>query len=257
MREALEAILHEAGEMILEASRIKETVSAKEGPANFVTKYDVAVQRFLQEKLLALRPQAHFMGEEDDARDDVLHGEAFIVDPIDGTTNFIKGWNTSAISVALLRDGVVVLAATYDPYRREFFFAELGKGAACNGQPIHVSGEDLASSLVCFGSSPYYPEVRERTFRLGMTLMEYAVDIRRGGSGVIDLCEVARGSAGLFFERKLSPWDYAACSLLITEAGGRISQMDGTPLVFDRPCSVLAGSPQAYEDFFAHGLDKI
>lgn len=257
MREALEAILREAGEKILAASQIKETVTAKEGPANFVTKYDVAVQALLRQRLLELRPQAHFLGEEEDARDDVLHNEAFIVDPIDGTTNFIKGWNASAISVAMLQDGVVVVAATFDPYRQEFFYAEKGKGTTCNGVPVHVSGEALSQSLVCFGSAPYYPEVREKTFRLGMALMEHAVDVRRCGSAVIDLCEIARGAAGLFFEWKLSPWDYAACSLLITEAGGQITQMDGSPLVFDRPCSVLAGTRQACADFFAKGLDNL
>ena len=257
MKEQLEALLREAGEIILTASEIRSKVSEKEGPANFVTTYDVAVQKLLKERLLALCPQAHFVGEEEDAREDVLHDEAFIVDPIDGTTNFIKGWNTSAISVAMLRDGVVVLAAVYDPYRNEFFYAERGKGAFCNSVPVHVSDEDLAHSLVCLGTAPYYPEVRERTFALAKELLRHAVDLRRCGSAVIDLCQLVRGSAGLFFEWKLSPWDYAACSLLVTEAGGVITQMDGSPLTFDRPCSVLAGTPQAHADFFAQGLDRI
>ena len=257
MREALKAILQEAGTQILEASRIKDTVSAKEGPANFVTKYDVAVQKFLKEKLLALRPQAHFMGEEGDLTDDVLHGEAYIVDPIDGTTNFIKGWNASAISVALLRDGQVVTSATYDPYRQEFFYAELGKGATCNGVPVHVSDEPLSNSLVCFGSVPYYPDLWEKTFNLGKIMLKEALDIRRSGSAVVDLNMITRGAAGLFFEPVLCPWDFAACSLLITEAGGRVSQMDGSPLTFDHSCSVLAGNPKAYEEYFAKGLDKV
>ena len=257
MREELEELLREAGEKILSASRIKETVSEKEGPANFVTAYDVAVQQMLRERLLALRPQAQFIGEEGDARGDVHQGEAFIVDPIDGTTNFIKGCNASAISVAFLRDGQVVTAAVFDPYRQEFFYAEKGKGATCNGVPVHVSEDSLASSLVCFGTSPYYREMIPRTFALAQTLLERAMDLRRSGSAVVDFCQLARGSAGLFFEWRLSPWDHAACSLLITEAGGKISQMDGSPLVFDRPCSVVAGTPQAYADFFRQGLDRI
>ncbi len=254
MREALEALLREAGDIILSASKIKETVTAKEGPANFVTKYDVAVQALLKDRLLALRPQAHFLGEEEDVREDILHGEAFIVDPIDGTTNFIKGWNTSAISIAMLQDGVVVLAAVLDPYRQELFYAERGKGVTCNGVPLHVSHESLAQSLVCFGTTPYDPTVWDKSFQLAQKLLCQAVDLRRSGSAVLDLCQVARGSAGLFVEWKLSPWDYAACSLLITEAGGRIAQMDGTPLVFDRPCSVLAGTPEAFETFLSQRL---
>lgn len=257
MQKAIEAILREAGQIMLSARDIEKAVSEKEGTANFVTKYDVAVQNLLRERLLALRPQAHFVGEEEDAHDDVLHGEAFIVDPIDGTTNFIKHYDHSAVSVAMTRAGEVVLGATYNPYRDELFYAEKGRGAICNGAPIHVAAGGLADSLICFGTSPYYAEMIPRTFALAQRLLENAVDLRRSGSAVIDLCDVARGCAGLMFEMRLSPWDYAASSLIVTEAGGRISQVDGTPLTLDRPCSVLAGTPRAYAEFFEKGLDRL
>ena len=257
MRESIQNILREAGQMMLEAKNIENAVQEKEGPANFVTRYDVAVQQLLRQKLLALRPNAHFVGEEGDARDDVLHGEAFIVDPIDGTTNFIKHYDASAVSVALTRDGEVVMGATYNPYRDEFFYAEKGRGATCNGKVISVAESDLAQSLVCFGTSPYYPELIPRTFALAQALLTHALDLRRSGSAVIDICDVARGRIGLMFELKLSPWDYAAASLILTEAGGRISQLDGTPLVFHHPCSVLAATPRAYRDFFGRELNHI
>ncbi len=244
------SILREAGEIMLSAKNIETTIEEKDGAANLVTMYDVTIQNFLQQKLLSLFPDAHFMGEEDSRNAVILEGKTFIVDPIDGTANFIRHMNASAISVALLQEKEVILGATYNPYRNQFFYAEKGKGATCNQNPIHVSDAALSKSIVSFGTSPYYKELHPKTFDLGYRLLCASLDIRRSGSAVIDLCETAQGHLDLFCELKLSPWDYAASSLIITEAGGSISQMNGLPLVFDRPCSVVAGSPKAYKDFF-------
>ena len=257
MRQKLYEIMKEAGQLILSAHNIENAVTEKAGTANFVTRYDVAVQQLLRRRLLELRPGAVFIGEEEDAQGGALDGEAFIVDPIDGTTNFIKHYQMSAVSVGFAQGGEIVAGAAYNPYRDEFFYAEKGEGASCNGEPIHVNDLPLKDVLVCFGTSPYYPELTRRSFALAEELVHHALDLRRSGSAVIDLCDVARGRAGLMFELRLSPWDYAAASLILTEAGGRISQMDGTPLVFDRTCSVLAGTPLAYADFAAAGLDLI
>lgn len=256
MEQQMQRILQQAGQIILKAEREKG-VKEKTGEANFVTKYDVAVQQFLRTELLALCPDARFVGEEEEQHADITKGRAFIVDPIDGTTNFIKGCNASAVSAALLEDGKVIVGAVYDPYRGEFFYAEKGKGTTCCGCPVHVSDEPLADSIVCLGTSPYYKELRESTFRLANAFMEHALDLRRSGSAVIDFCQVVRGAAGFFCEKRLSPWDYAASSLLITEAGGVISRTDGTPLVFDRPCGVIAGTKAAWDDYFRLGLDRI
>ena len=250
MYNKIEKIIKEAGNIMLSAKEIDNSVTEKEGPANFVTKYDVKVQEFLYKNLLELYPDAHFVGEENDQNDDVLHGLAFIVDPIDGTTNFIQHMDASAISVALLKDGEVILGATYNPYRDQFFFAEKGKGATCNGKPIHVSDTKLKDSIVCLGTSPYYPEKHKATTDLAYKLLTNALDLRRSGSAVIDICEVAKGSAGLMYEMLLSPWDYAAASLILTEAGGVITQMDGSPIIFHGKCSVLCGNPKAHRDFF-------
>lgn len=257
MKGELEAIMRRAGEVILRAHDIEQGVSEKEGPANFVTKYDVAVQNMLRESLLQLRPSAHFIGEEQGATGDALHGEAFIVDPIDGTTNFIMHYCRSAISVGLARAGEVVVGAVYNPYQNDFYYAEAGAGAVCNDRPIHVADRGLEGSLICMGTSPYYPSCFPRTFAIAERLLDTALDLRRSGSAVIDLCDVARGRAGLLFELRMSPWDYAAASLIVREAGGRISQLDGTPLALDHPCSVLAAAPRAYEEFFEKGLDRL
>ena len=257
MNEEIVKLLHEAGNIILSAKDIGKSVKEKEGSVNFVTKFDVQVQKLIEERLLSLYPDAVFMGEEDEERPDAYKGKVFIVDPIDGTTNFIKGCNDSAISIGLLEDGVVILGATYDPYRDELFYAEKGKGAFLNGEPIHVADCGLSDSLVCFGTSPYYEEMIPKTFALAEKLVREAMDLRRSGSAVIDFGRLARGCAGFMFEMRLSPWDYAASSLIITEAGGVISQMDGSPLDFNNPCSVVAGTPKAYKDFFDRKLNLI
>ncbi len=249
MYNKIKSIMYEAGQIMLSAKDISNTVSEKDGAANLVTKYDIKVQKFLQEKLLTLCPNAHFMGEEDTKKETILNGRTFIVDPIDGTANFVRHMDASAISVALLQDNEVIIGATYNPYRDQFFYAEKGKGSTCNQKPIHVSCASLSESIVSFGTSPYYKELHAKTFELGYKLISTGLDVRRSGSAVIDFCETAQGHLDLFFELKLSPWDYAASSLIITEAGGFISQMDGSALVFDRPCSVVAGSKKACKEF--------
>ncbi len=257
MKEELYTLLHRAGAMMLEAEDIRKTVSEKEGPANFVTTYDVAIQEMLRKELLLLLPGSHFVGEENEARDDVHHGYTWVVDPIDGTTNFIQGCRASAVSIALLKEGSPVVGAVYQPYTDELFYAEKGKGAFLNGIPIHVSSDGLSRSLICLGTAPYYDELRVRTFVLAIKLAEDGLDLRRSGSAVIDLCQVARGSAGLMFELQLSPWDHAAAGFILTEAGGKITQLDGSPVVYDRPCAILAGNPHCMEDFFRLGLDQL
>ena len=257
MRDELEQLLREAGDLVLSVQDENKNVTAKEGTANFVTKYDVAVQNLIRKRLAELRPDAKFVGEEEEARADIHRGAAFVVDPIDGTTNFIKGCNASAISIAMLEDGRPVIGAIYDPYRDELFYAEKGRGAELNNEPVHAADTDLSHSLVCMGTAPYYPELLPATMKLTENLLKNGMDLRRSGSAVIDLCQVARGSAGLMFELRLSPWDHAAAGFIAQEAGAVISQIDGSPAVYDRPCSILCGTKAARADFFRLGLDKL
>ncbi len=236
-----------AGHIILDAHDMQ--VSSKEGVGNFVTTYDVKVQTFLREKLLAIVPDAHFVGEEDKVHDDALHGLAFIVDPIDCTANFVRGMKHSAVSVALARDGVLILGAVYNPYRDELFYAEKGKGAFLNGAPIHVSNRSLAEGVFCFGTSPYDRTLRTRTLRIAGRLMDRMQDLRRFGSAALDLTDIACGRTELGFECILQPWDYAGGAIILTEAGGCITQLDGSPITLDRPCSILSGNPIAHRTF--------
>ena len=128
----------------------------------------------------------------------------------------------------------------YNPYLEEFYYAQKGRGAYCNGKAIHVSDEPLERGIVIFGTAPYYQEYADQTFALARKYFDKALDLRRSGSAAIDLCNVAAGRAELYFECVLSPWDFAAGSLIVEEAGGKVTTLDGGPLTLERKCSVLA-----------------
>lgn len=230
----------ETSRILLEAEHIAELTRAKSGHANFVTEYDTKVQQELFARLREIVPEAAFMGEEEDAGSFSDKGFLFIIDPIDGTTNFIKSYSASSISVGLFKDGEPFLSVVYNPYRRELFTAERGKGAYLNGEPIHVSPEPLSNGLLLFGTSPYDKELWKPAFELAWRYFTRALDLRRSGSAAIDLCNIACGRAELFFELKLSPWDYAAASLIVTEAGGHICGTDKNTPQFAKPQGIVA-----------------
>lgn len=234
------AVVKDCGKIIVQADRSPAMVDEKQGHANFVTVYDRKVQEELRRRLLDILPEAVFVGEEEDIHASIEKGYAFIVDPIDGTTNFIKDYRTSAISVGLTKDAKQYIGVVYNPYLDEMFTAQAGQGAYCNGAPIHVSDQPLSNGIVIFGTAPYYEELNEESFRLAYEYFRKSLDIRRSGSSAIDLCNVAAGRAELFFELRLSPWDYAAGSLIVREAGGKVSSVDGSDITLSEPCSVKA-----------------
>ena len=256
MLNAVVQAAREAGSILLSTHDLRNAVSEKEGVGNFVTTYDVKVQNFLRKKLLTAVPQAHFVGEDDTVHDDALHGLAFIVDPIDCTANFVRGWKHSAVSIALAQDGELILGVVYNPYRDEMFTAQKGRGALLDGQPIHVSARTMDRGVFCFGTSPYDRALRARSFRIASRLMDRMQDLRRFGSAALDLTDIACGRAELGFECILQPWDYAAGALILQEAGGRISQLDGSPITLDRPCSILSGNPLVHAAFLALELGR-
>ena len=244
MLEKIIEIVQDCGQILLEASDIERKTHHKEGKGNLVTEYDSRVQAELKEKLLALLPEVVFFGEEDDAdQTNIEKGYAFIVDPIDGTANFTRGYRASCISVALAEDGRPVMGVVYNPYLKETFWAEKGKGAFLNGEPIHTSSRRLEEGLVLFGTSPYSEELSRKSFETAYRYFQKAEDLRRSGSAAIDLCCLACGRAEFYFELRLSPWDYAAGALIIEEAGGIISDLEGNPVTYDKKQTVAARAP--------------
>ncbi|MCQ2496330.1 MAG: inositol monophosphatase [Lachnospiraceae bacterium] len=233
-------LVRKCGELIKNANRDELQIDSKAGHANFVTEYDKRVQDMLKAGLKEIAADVKFIGEEGEAQGFSDKGRFFIVDPIDGTTNFIKDYHMSCISVGLIEDGKGSKAVVYNPYLDEMFYAAKGLGAYCNGKRIHVSNQPLENGIVLFGTSPYNAELSEKSFETAYAYFKKALDIRRSGSAALDLCSIAAGRAELYFELILSPWDYAAGALIVEEAGGIVSDMDGNPIVYDRPCPVLA-----------------
>lgn len=252
MYSKITSLMERCGEVMLSARDIGGGIIKKPGDANFVTDYDIKVQDILISGLHDILPEAEFIAEENDAasdmQDKLTAGYSFVIDPIDGTTNFIKGFDHSAISVALCYKSDVIFGAIYNPYTHQMYTARRGGGAYLNGKRITVHEGGLADGVVSFGTTPYHRERTAETLRIVEEILKVSMDIRRIGSAALDLCDVACKRSNLFFELELNPWDYAAGSLLISEAGGVITTIEKTALRFDRPCSVLAGTPKAYKE---------
>lgn len=242
MLEQIISIVREAGEIVLSAHDVWSQTHEKSSAADLVTEYDLAVERFLKEKLPPLVPGSLFFGEEEKENASPLTGWVFIVDPIDGTTNFVRGLKHSAISVALAHDGVVEYGVVYDPYKDEIFSARRDGGAFLNGRPIHVSERPLDQGVFGMGTAIYDRQFIAPTMRLTEQLFRRSCDFRRLGAAALDLCDVACGRLDLFFEYSLSPWDHAAGGLILTEAGGILSTLEGRPMDYTRRCSVWASN---------------
>ncbi|MBQ0125370.1 MAG: inositol monophosphatase [Clostridiales bacterium] len=232
----------ECGEIMLGADRSTGRVDEKSGVGNFVTTYDTMIEKKLKEDLTRALPGSVFVGEEGDTAGDISKGYVFIVDPIDGTMNFIRNFNRSCISVGLLKDGEKYAGVVLNPYVNELFVAQKGHGAYLNGKKISVSQRPLSEGLIVFGTAPYYKELHKKSLKLAYKYYEMALDLRRAGAASADLCDVACGRAEFFFELRLSPWDFAAASLIVCEAGGIIRTMDGNEITFGAPCSVVAAN---------------
>ena len=239
-------MIHEISRIIREAGRMMLSFHnapshRKEGHCNFVTDADIAVQGFLRQSLLSLLPGSRFFAEEQE-NEKLTGAPTFVVDPIDGTMNFMRGRSASAVSVALLKDKKPVLGAVYNPYADELFTAEAGKGAFLNGETIRVSDTAFDTALVTFGTSPYDSELAKKTLRAAERFLLEAGDLRRSGSAALDLCDVACGRTDVFYELRLRPWDVAAGSLLVSEAGGTFVSLDKDAPYYDGPCGILAAN---------------
>lgn len=239
----IDIVRQASGLMRTEGFKIEE----KDGVANIVTSSDIAVQNFLMDKLGKLVPGSGFICEEKDIRD-FSEEYVWIIDPIDGTQNYSRGIPDCCISVALARNMELVAGIVYSPGRGELYHAEKGKGAFCNGKPIHVSDRDFANSLFYTAASTYRKEWAGYCFDIIKDIYMECNDLRRNGSAAVELCLLARGYAELYFEMRLQPWDYAAASLILTEAGGYIASFDGAAPSLVRGSMVIAANRKSSLD---------
>ncbi len=213
----------------------------EKGAADYVTRVDMGVQRFLQEKLTQLTPSVGFIGEEQPRFRADPQGSYWILDPIDGTTNLIHHYGMSAVSLGLYEKGKITFGTVYNPFRGEYFCAVKGQGAWLNGKRIRVSETGrLDHALVSYGSSPYEKERAHDLFAFYEQIFVRCADFRRCGSAALDLCYVACGRQEAYLEQNLKPWDYAAGALILQEAGGRISDWGGRELPWLENGDVLA-----------------
>lgn len=219
-------------------------VSCKDGFANIVTSSDVAVQGFLCSRLAVMLPGSGFICEEEDMNDTSAE-YTWIIDPIDGTANYSRGIAQCAVSVALKHCSDIVLGVVYLPMTGEMFSAARGAGAFLNGRRISVSERPFADSVMCTALPVYHKEYAGLCSDIIRETFALCNDIRRFGACAPELCYLAVGRCELYFEYLLSPWDFAAASLILTEAGGIITGLDGAPLSFTAPGGVIAGNSRS------------
>lgn len=237
--QALMELVRQAGKLLYD--REGSTHIRKKGRADYVTQVDMAVQGFFSEELPKRWPHIQFMSEEQSNAHLDPNAPMWILDPVDGTCNLIHDLGMSAISLALVEGGQVMLGIVYNPFNGEMFHAIRGQGAFRNGEPIHVSDQqELADSLIAIGTSPYQKQLAETNFALFRRLFEVGADIRRMGTASLDLAYVACGRMDAYLERGLKPWDFAAGLLLVEEAGGQVQDYQGKPLVPTQPSDMFA-----------------
>lgn len=198
------------------------------GPANFVTAADRRAEEILREELRKARPGYGFLGEEGGAVEGSDKTHTWIVDPLDGTTNFLHGIPQFAISIGLDRDGTIVAGVIYNPANDELFMAERGKGAFLNDQRLRVAGRQRLQDAVIACGLPHRGRGDLALFRTEFeAVQEKVAGLRRFGAAALDLAWVAAGRLDAYWERELSPWDMAAGVLLVREAGGFVTDADG------------------------------
>jgi myo-inositol-1(or 4)-monophosphatase len=216
-------------------------------PNDFVTEVDHAAEGVIIETLLQAYPDHGILAEESGRTHGAKHSEfVWVIDPLDGTTNFIHGFPVYCVSIALTHRGVVQQAVVYDPCRNDLFYATKGRGAFLNDRRLRVSKRTrMGDALIGTGFPFRRGDNFKRYVKMFEDVMQVCAGLRRPGAAALDLCYVAAGYYDAFFETGLQPWDIAAGSLIITEAGGLIGNFTGeADYLYQR--EVVAGNPKVY-----------
>lgn len=226
-------------------------VSVK-GPGDFVTIADRRAEKTIFEELSRARPGYGFLLEEQGPVEGTDKTHRWIVDPLDGTSNFLHGLPIFAVSIGLEREGQLIAGVIYNPATDDMYMAERGQGAWQNNHRLRVAARSrLSDSLIACGIPPLSRATDHPTFKRELAaVMARAGNVRRLGAAALDLALVAAGRFDGFWERGLSPWDLAAGIVLVREAGGFVSDADGGPAMIDKG-SVCAGNEAIHRDLLA------
>ena len=215
---------------------------AKKAPADFVSAADLKAEQEIFDILMKARPGYSFLGEERGLIEGTDKTHTWIVDPLDGTTNFLHAIPHFAINIALQRDGAIVAALTHNPVTNETFWAEKGRGAFVNDHRLRVAARQKLDEAVVGAGIPFLGHGQHATFLKELHQVSQRVaGVRSLGATALDLAWVAAGRLDAFWDRKSFPWDYAAGMLLVTEAGGKVTNADGGDDVLGAG-SIIAGN---------------
>lgn len=243
-------IVKEASKIMLDDSHFN--IDEKGSVYNLVTTNDIRVQEFLQKECSKLLPNSSFLCEEGNEQD-TSKDYVWIIDPIDGTANYTNHIPICAICVALEYKHEIIIGVVYNPYQNALYAAEKGKGAYLNGKKIHVSDRPFNKALLYTAFSTYEKDKSHATFAFAEHIYPFVCDLRRTGSAAFELCSVASGRGDMFLELKLQPWDFAASSIIVKEAGGFISSLKEDELPLEVPTFVVAtNTKENYRQLLEH-----
>lgn len=247
--QAIIDLVKQAGQFVFDRE-LKEEVAMK-GAADFVTAVDLKISQFIKERLAVLTPEIGFMSEEEEGE---IAPRRWILDPIDGTTNLVYGYNISSVSLAYFDGEKVDFGVIYNPFNGETYVAKRGHGVYLNGQKLSIADDrELKDCIMEFGAGSTKKQFTDESFLLGREVFRGCLDLRRICSSALAIAFIAAGRINGYFERSIKPWDYAAATLMLEECGGICTDWEGNPVPFDRPSSFVCGTPKAH----AYLLDTI
>jgi myo-inositol-1(or 4)-monophosphatase len=240
----------EAGQVLMDHLERRLTVESKSSEIDLVTEADLASEKLIVEAIRQQYPEHSILSEEGLGQEQT--GEfLWLVDPLDGTTNYAHGYPVFCVSIALQREGETILGVTYDPVRDELFWAEKDREAYCNGRRLSVSGTDsLRRSLLATGFFYTRASIEDNNLAEFGRIMPQVQGVRRAGSAALDMAYVADGRLDGYWEFHLSPWDWAVGDLLVREAGGRTSDVSGQPWRL-RSNNIVATNGLLHEELLA------
>lgn len=250
MKKKLIKIIKEAGKILKEGYYSNKDVTFK-AKKDLVTAYDVGIENFLKEKFSEEFKNFNVIAEESD-NTDIEFKDSIIIDPIDGTTNFVNGVPHTAISVGVYKNKKPYIGIVYNPILDELYVAKIGKGAFLNGKKLQVSTEsDFQKALLSTGfpyTSASHEDDLNDVIKKMKDILPLCQDIRRLGSAALDLCYVARGTYEGYYEMNLKAWDVSAGILILTEAGGKISNISGNEYTLFEDKYIVASNGKIHDE---------